>query len=64
MKLKFCVTGLDDAGDVLRVTAQEQGFPKGAVRSMLAVVITVPLNDRTRTAYYIGRVLKVDVRPA
>lgn len=65
MKLEATISTVVEDGDELSVTIRgwAETDPKGTYSRPLGT-INVPSNIRNRRAYYIGRRLFVDVRPA
>lgn len=65
MKLEATIKRVTDEGDELSVAIRGwfDADPTGATSRDLGT-INIPSNARTRRAYYIGRRLWIDVRPA
>lgn len=63
MRIKAHVLSVADHGDNLEITAQGQVPGSAEWRPWCSVSITVPMTDRARRAYYIGRQFTVTLTP-
>jgi hypothetical protein len=63
MKIEATVLSAADNGDRLTITAQ--GWAKGSAewRPICRVELAVPMTDRNRKAYFVGRRFDIDLTP-
>lgn len=61
MKIKAHVLGVEDAGNRLRVTAQGQAGNAPSWAEWLSITIHLPLTEKTKKAYYVGRHITIEV---
>ncbi len=63
MKIEGHVIKVSDIGDKLRITGQGSAIVDAEWRPMLSIEIDVPITDRNRKAFYIGRNFDMTVTP-
>lgn len=63
MKIKAHVIGLEDRGDRVKITAQGSAVGRAAWVEGASIELIVPLTDRSRPAYFIGREFELTVKP-
>lgn len=61
MKAKFCITGLSDCGDYVRVKAMGKFIGSADWQPDAAMEFEAPL--RNGRSYQIGRMLTVEIKP-
>ncbi|WP_027533821.1 hypothetical protein [Bradyrhizobium sp. WSM3983] len=63
MKIKAHVIGLEDRGDRVKLVAQGNAVGRAAWVEGTLIEITLPLTDKNRPAYFIGRQFELTVKP-
>ncbi|MEH2517531.1 hypothetical protein V1279_003104 [Bradyrhizobium sp. AZCC 1610] len=63
MKIEGHLLEASDMGDKLRITGQGKAISDADWRPMLSMVIEVPMTDRNRKAFYVGRHFTMDLKP-
>jgi len=63
MKIEGHVTEASDAGDKMRIIGQGRAVNDAEWRPHLAMMIEIPMTDRNRKAFYIGRKFTVSLKP-
>jgi hypothetical protein len=63
MKIKAYVFFVADRGDMLEITARGQVPGSAEWRPTCSVSVTVPMSERARRAYYVGRQFTVTLTP-
>lgn len=63
MRIEAHVLSVADAGDRLEITAQGQATGAAEWRPWCRVSIAVPMTERNRRAYFVGRRFDVDLTP-
>lgn len=64
MKIEGHVTEVSDRGDKLRIVGQGRALMDAEWRPFLSILIDVPITDRNRKAFYVGRQLDLEVTPS
>jgi hypothetical protein len=63
LKIEGHVTEASDAGDKLRIVGQGRAVASAEWQPWLSITIDVPMNERNKKAFHIGRQLDLRVRP-
>lgn len=63
MKIQANVLSLEDCGDRLKITAQGLAFGAADWQPWATFEMIVPMNSRSRRAYWIGRAFEIELTP-
>ncbi|MCS3449813.1 hypothetical protein M2222_001366 [Bradyrhizobium elkanii] len=63
MKINAHVLEASDRGDKLSVTAQGKAVGAAEWQPFMSILVNVPMTDRNKRAFYIGREIDVIVTP-
>lgn len=64
MKISAHVTSVEDNGDKLKVTMQGKADSEGGWAAMAWQIVSLPNNSKTRRAFYVGREVRLNVKPS
>lgn len=63
MKIRGCVTKVEDCGDTIKITGQGKTVGAAAWVGEREIVLHVPASLRNNRTYHNGRVLEITVKP-
>ncbi|MCA1379356.1 hypothetical protein I6F34_00780 [Bradyrhizobium sp. BRP05] len=63
MKIEGHVLEVMDMGDKLHVKGQGRAVSAAEWQPWMPIAISVPMTDRNRKAFYVGRDIEITVRP-
>lgn len=63
MKINAHVLEASDRGDKLAVTAQGKARGAAEWQPFMSILVNVPMTDRNKRAFYVGREIEIEVRP-
>jgi hypothetical protein len=63
MKIEGHVTQAMDQGDKLRIIGQGRAVADAEWRPWLTIMVDVPITDRNRKAFFVGRNFELSVKP-
>jgi hypothetical protein len=63
MKLECSITSAIDGGDKLILELQGSGVAETDAIGMAAQTLRIPITDRNRRSFYVGRRVIIEVRP-
>lgn len=61
MKIKAHVLAVEDAGEIIKVRTQGEPIGSAAWRGLMVYEFPVPLSERNKRAFYIGREIRIEI---
>lgn len=63
MKIQAHVLSVKDSGDKLEITGQGRAVGSAEWRPWCALTVQIPLTDRSRKSFYVGRSFDITIEP-